>query len=211
MLRFQWQLNQISPYPPCGPSFPNSYTPGYQQLPLQYQPFGYQQFPPVNHQPVQQFEYYSHPPSVQPSHQPSIQPTLETSANPNLEDSVSQPLPLSNVSSSACLLSSEIAKDKLIPVEATLLKYPKLKGDSKAGTLACKLAKESIFGNDVMKKCTPLGNKHHPGLPTAELFELKKIMFRQFKKSSIEFEEVWKRCLESIQQACKRLRSGTDS
>ena len=75
------------------------------------------------------------------------------------------------------LPSSAICKDNLLSVEDILQEYPKLKHESKAGTLACKLAKEAIFGSDVMKQCTPIGNRELPGLPEKELKVLKKTMF----------------------------------
>ena len=88
-------------------------------------------------------------------------------------------------------------------------KYPKLRCESNAGTLACKLAKEAIFGAEVMKRCTPIGIAGLPGLPEKELKELKKVMFMQFPqywKNPVEFEPTWKRCLEAVQQGCKRQR-----
>ena len=52
---------------------------------------------------------------------------------------------------------------------------------TKAGTtLAQVLAREAIFGEDVMKKCTPFGNSHLNALPTAEMKQLKMVMFKQF-------------------------------
>ena len=125
---------------------------------------------------------------------------------------VSSPLPLSKLVLNA-LPSSAIVKDKLIPVERVIQKYPKLKGESKAGTLACKIAREAIFGTKVMRGCTPGGSRELPGLPSRELKELKKVMFTQFPqfwKSREEFEPIWKKCLESVQQLCKRLRTGKD-
>ena len=46
-----------------------------------------------------------------------------------------------------------------------------------------------------------------------ELIELKKVMFTQFPqywKNPVEFEPLWKKCLESVQQGCKRLRLGKE-
>ena len=84
------------------------------------------------------------------------------------------PLPLKRGLSLKSLPSSQISKGKLLPVEAVIEKYPKVRVESKAGTLACKLAKEAIFGSDVMCQCTPLGNTDLPALPEAELKQLKK-------------------------------------
>ena len=59
-------------------------------------------------------------------------------------------------------------------------KYRKLKEEAKAPTLAMKLAKEAIFGDDVMKKCIPVGGRDLPGLPIPELQILKQTMFNKF-------------------------------
>ena len=56
----------------------------------------------------------------------------------------------------------------------------KLSGEGKPGTLAQVLAREAIFGEDMMKKCTPFGNSHLNTLPTAEMKLLKNVMFKQF-------------------------------
>ena len=37
-----------------------------------------------------------------------------------------------------------------------------------------KLAKEAIFGEEIMRKCTPGGTRELPGLPRKELYEIKK-------------------------------------
>ena len=108
------------------------------------------------------------------------------------------------------LPSSVINVDSLHDVDDVIEKYPKLKGESKAGTLAVKLAKEALFGDAVLKQCTPAGSRELPGLPTAELFQLKKVIFKlfpQYRNSPVEFEPLWKRSLDAVEQACKRLRS----
>lgn len=108
------------------------------------------------------------------------------------------------------LPSSEIPKHKLRSIAAVLTENSKLRMECTAGTLCQTLAKQAIFGKEVMKKCTPNGTCEHPGLPRAELFELKRTMFSQFPRfhSSPEgFEPVWKKCMVAIEQACKRLRS----
>ena len=110
------------------------------------------------------------------------------------------------------LPSSVIDKSVLCKVEEVIARYHKLRGESKAGTLACKLAQEAIFGKDVMKQCTPAGSRELPGLPVKELVELKKIMFQQFpqyRRSPVEFEPIWRKCIDAVQQSCKRLRKIT--
>lgn len=87
--------------------------------------------------------------------------------------------------------------------------HSKLKVESKIGTLAVKLARTSFFGPDVMAKCTVQGVRDYPGLPSAELGELKIALFRlfpQYWSNPAEFESLWGTCIEALGQACKRLR-----
>lgn len=81
---------------------------------------------------------------------------------------------------------------------------------NKASTLAVKLAKDAVFGEDVIRKCTPLGGRDLPGLPTEELFFLKKSIFDLFPtewKNPEELEATWSNCIDSIGQACERIRA----
>ena len=85
-----------------------------------------------------------------------------------------------------------------------------MKTESKVGTLSVKLARQAFFGDDVLKRCTVHGVREFPGLPCTELRQLKETIFQlfpQFWKNPAEFESVWCTCVESIGQACKRLRS----
>ena len=53
-------------------------------------------------------------------------------------------------------------------------KYTKLAGkESSASEFACKLAREAYFGIAVMGECTGNGPGNKPGLPKAELLDLK--------------------------------------
>ena len=107
------------------------------------------------------------------------------------------------------LSSSEINKQSLRSVQEILEENNHLRTESCAGTLCQRLAKEAIFGEDIMKRCTPYGTRDSPGLPRAELYELKMLMFRQFPRfhrCPSLFEDVWKKCIGSIEQACRRLR-----
>ena len=61
-----------------------------------------------------------------------------------------------------------------------------------------------------MVQCTVAGDRVLPGLPTAELQQLKTTLFMpspQYSKAPHEFEPVWKTATEAIGQACKRLRA----
>ena len=122
----------------------------------------------------------------------------------------SSPFPVS-VGKNTCQ-SSEIKKSKLVSVERVVSKYSKMKTESKVGTLAVKLARQSFFGDDVMRRCTVQGAREFPGLPSAELGQLKQTIFKlfpQYWRNPSEFEGVWSTCVESVGQACKRLRSKT--
>ena len=99
-------------------------------------------------------------------------------------------------------------------MEYVLQKYRHLikpgAGTKNVSSLSVKLAKEAIFGEGVMKKCTPGGTRELPGLPRRELYTLKKILLQQFPRyweCLHDFIEVWKKCRGSIEQACKRERN----
>ena len=71
-----------------------------------------------------------------------------------------------------------------------------------------KLAKDAVFGEALMKKCTAMGGRQLPGLPRKELYDIKKGIFDLFPnywKNREEFEGVWATCIEAIGQLCKRL------
>ena len=107
------------------------------------------------------------------------------------------------------LPSTDINKQSLRSIQEVLEENINLRTESCAGKLCQKLAREAIFGEDVMKQCTPYGTREYPGLPHAELYELKMIMFNQFPRfhrCPSLFEAVWKKCIGSVEQACRRSR-----
>ena len=77
---------------------------------------------------------------------------------------------------------SVIHKEHLSSVETVLIRYANLKGVQKAPTLAQKLARDAIFGDNVMVQCTPYGTGTLYALPVRELQYLKEIMFQQFSQ-----------------------------
>ena len=125
-------------------------------------------------------------------------------------DGMTSPLPVAtDKSTRKSLSSSAITKDKLQSVAAVLEQHHRLKGEKNAGSLAIKLAKDALFGDEVLKLCTPMGNRSLPALPTKELQQLKAIIYQQFPQyanSPSEFEELWQTCIIAEQQFCKRLR-----
>ena len=134
-------------------------------------------------------------------------PTCTFSAQQNQSD----PKPKQILMGNNPLPSSAIQREKLKSRSWVLSKYPKLRGESKAPTLAVKLARECFFGDSVLVQCTPGGGRNLPALPTMELNQLKEVIFQQFSHlwyNSVEFEsKVWTPCFNAIGQACKRLRN----
>ncbi|KAL5506197.1 hypothetical protein EMCRGX_G007791 [Ephydatia muelleri] len=77
--------------------------------------------------------------------------------------------------------------------------------EKNAGSLAIELAKDALFGDDVLKLCTPMDTRSLPALPMKELQQLKTISFKRFPQyanSPKEFEELWKICMIAVQQYC---------
>ena len=134
--------------------------------------------------------------------------------NSELNSTITSPSPIlfRPISSGrAPLPSSEIETEKLIPPADIIHKYIKLKTQSKAPTLAVKLARESVFGVKVLQMCTVAGGRELPALPITEIRKLKDFMFQLFPDfwdNPIHFEPLWVKCIESINQCCKALRSG---
>ena len=96
-----------------------------------------------------------------------------------------------------------------LSISQVIEKNHKLAKASKIGTLAMKVAREAVFGDRVMKQCTAMGGRGLPGLPREELFRIKSALFDLFPsywRCPEEFESLWSCCVDSIGQACKRLR-----
>ena len=128
----------------------------------------------------------------------------QTSPPPGLSTTTKQ---LKKIKMTEKALSSTSIQESLSDIDDVIASYLNLKG-AKLPTLAMKLAKEAVFGEKIMKQCTLLGGRGLPGLPTAELNNLKEILFRhspQFWGNTAEFKSVWSDCIESIGQARKRL------
>ena len=118
-------------------------------------------------------------------------------------------LPISRKSTTVCLSSSEINKKGLQTTDTFFISHRNLKGESKAGMLAVRLARKVYFGKEVMGKCTVSGLRGLPGLPVAELGELKQTIFLQFPQfwqNPVEFEQLWSKCADAINQSCKKIR-----
>ena len=108
------------------------------------------------------------------------------------------------------LSASEINQNPLISIEEVLWKYRKFIVEEKYSALARKLAREAVFGEDTLKRCTPRGLGHLPALPTHSLYVIKQTLlntFPAFWTKPVEFENVWKKCVIGLQSMCSRIRS----
>ena len=103
-------------------------------------------------------------PQTPSTHHPSTAPQISVSAAPQAQGTLTQPaaIILATKGEKKALDSSCIDKFKLIPVDMVVAKYPKLRTVSKASTLAVKLPKESVFGEDAMRQCTVHGTRQLP-------------------------------------------------
>jgi len=123
----------------------------------------------------------------------------------------STPRPIAAVSEKYAELSSdEIDKSKLRCIPEVLHKYPELQTDATMGVLGVKIAREALYGDDIMKQCTPKGWHDLPALSQGQLFQLKTTLCNQFPRywSCPEaFEKKWATVQEAVAQACKRLRN----
>ena len=181
-----WDLLDQSPYQACIP--------------------GQQSWGPLSHSPHQA----SWGPLSQSPHQASWDPLSQSpkpACNPGEQTrSFSQSR---NQTSVKVLPSSEINKAILSSCESVAHAHHHLCVPSKVTTLAVKLARKAVFGDNVMRRCTPYGARDFPELPITELAELKQTirnLFPMYWNKPQEFEVLWTKCVDAIGQACKRLR-----
>ena len=124
-------------------------------------------------------------------------PTIKDSSTLILPDKENNPLP-------------KIDYSKLEDPQNVVDKNFKLLNKAKLPTLAVRLAKEAYFGPDIMIRCTVRGVGSHHALPQPELTKLKKFLcdlsLPRLIDRRVEFEEIWKLCINSIGQACKQYR-----
>lgn len=111
------------------------------------------------------------------------------------------------------LPSSEISKSKLVTMDKFVALHHTAiqEGKYETTTLARKLASEVVFGEEVLKKCTPFG--HRPGLhgfPVAEFNLLKQLVLDcspSLWDNMEEYERRWKKvCLDGLSKLCSKLR-----
>eukprot|EP00731_Ephydatia_muelleri_P022078 Em0014g669a len=148
------------------------------------------------------------PPSSYQRDQSSLPSSVAASfeaKEPPARDGMTSPLPVAtDKSTRKSLSSSAMTRDKLQSVAAVLEQHHRLKGEKNAGSLAIKLAKDALFGDEVLKLCTPMGNRSLPALSTKELQQRKAIIYQQFPQyanSPSEFEELWQTCIIAVSAA----------
>ena len=151
---------------------------------------------------------------------PNHPPPLASPAQPPHQSHTPQPpnhpaptLSSSSRSHSAIgrLPSSVIDKSSLASVSSVIQNNAGLVGkDGKIRTMALVLAREAYFGESVLAQCTPQGYADKSGLPLDELMALKeelRKLYPNYWNNPLAFEERWSKCLETISQACNRMRA----
>ncbi len=96
---------------------------------------------------------------------------------------------------------------KLVAPGVVLSKYDRLRGTSKMGELAAKLAREAFFGEDVMAKSTVCGTQGMIPLDPGKVAQLREVilsLFSQYACSPHFFAPIWKKCQDSINHAVGR-------
>ena len=66
------------------------------------------------------------------------------------------------------------------------------------GTVAQQVARSAVFGDEIMKICTPLGSKECKALPQSGLWSIKCAIFKEYPQywhCPEGFEESWKKLL----------------
>ena len=139
-----------------------------------------------------------------PQYSPSP-PPLPSPIPPLTNKNMFRPCPLKPLKKPA-LPSSAIDTSSLINVTDVVNLNFDLRTESTMDvvyTFAQRLAKKAIFGETVMRQCTPTGSKRFPALPRAELFTLKQTTFQELTKFHDRpgFESHWDmKCMVSIEK-----------
>ena len=131
-----------------------------------------------------------------------------TSGSISTLPAASNPTP-SNAALEVDPLMDGISKEKLLPPSVVINKYPRLRGDSKMGELAAKLARECFFGKDLMRQSTVMGFKDFPALPANGVQALKQTILSvcpDYHCNPHGFESVWRKCIDAFNHACSKLR-----
>ena len=175
----------IQHYPTTTPSYPshNQESPVFSSRP-QVPAFSHEyrspiQYPNRSHHSLSPYQLYSNarPMYENPPQYPSSVPAPPPRGQP------AHCLPICPKKNANVLALSAIDKTKLAPPSQIVAKYSKLCIESKAPTLATKLARERFFGDRVLGFCTVMGYREQPGLPIQELNGSNRLSSSNFRSS----------------------------
>ena len=123
---------------------------------------------------------------------------------------LTQPPPITQPPPSVYLnKSSSQSIQVLLDPDEVIEKYPKLRNISHIGRLAVRLAAESYFGKEVLRKSTVHGLQGHQPLPEDQIRALKKKIISIHPKyidMPVEFEPLWAKCVNAINHHASGLR-----
>ena len=119
----------------------------------------------------------------------------------------SQPLTISTVTVSCRVPKCPLQLKSINLMVSTCTKHV---GKERMGELACKLAREAVFGEEVMAQSTILGIRGQRALPAERIELIKETILQHrypmMKADSESFKAVWKLCTAAINHACSKLR-----
>ncbi len=103
-------------------------------------------------------------PTILQTQPPILSATLTTTPTFSTCQPISSPLPTTHITTPPMALPVQSSEnvELLQPIDRVLANNSHLRQSSTIGKLACKLAREAVFGTDVMKRCTPYGTKQYP-------------------------------------------------
>ena len=130
------------------------------------------------------------PPSITP---PPLPPLITP---PPLPPSITSPQLPHSITQTP--VSTPPLSDGLLDPDEVIANYPELRN---IGRLAVRLASESYFGKELLKRSTVYGLKSNASLPSNKVSALKKKLcnlYPQYVDTPAEFEPVWTKCVNAI-------------
>ena len=141
------------------------------------------------------------PPSITP---PPLPPSITP---PPLPPSITSPQLPHSITQTP--VSTPPFSDGLLDPDEVIANYPKLRTLSNIGRLAVRLASESYFGKEMLKRSTVYGLKGNASLPSNKVKALKMKLcnlYPQYVDTPAEFEPVWTKCVNAINHHASGLR-----
>ena len=134
-------------------------------------------------------------------------PQRECNTSPQ-QDLLHEPSPI--IFTGTALSSTAIRKESLCDANSVMAEHQHLAKEPTVTKLALKLAHKAYFGDDILARCTVMGEQHRPGLPQKELYAMKTLIFQQFPQfwnDRTKFDPIWNSCVDALNGACRRERS----